>query len=50
MQDDILFSYMTVREALLFAANLKLNKSGPEKTQIVNKLLDLLKLSGVQDL
>ena len=47
MQDDILFSYMTVREALLFAANLKLKKSKKEKEEIVNKLLDTLKLKDV---
>ena len=30
MQDDILFAYFTVREALIFAAKLKLNCSDEE--------------------
>ena len=41
MQDDILYSYFTPREALLFAANMKLNhKSIEEREALVNGLIE----------
>lgn len=48
MQDDILYMHFTVREALKFAADLKLaHKPEEEKEEIVNKLLDTLSLKAV---
>lgn len=46
MQDDIIFQYFTVREALVFAARLKLKVSIEEQEKRVDRLLynlDLLK-------
>ena len=39
MQDDVIFEYFTVREALLFAAKLKLNLSEEEINRRVNDLI-----------
>lgn len=46
MQDDILFSFLTVKEALTFAARLRLRL--PEKEQD-ERVLDLLKNLGLWD-
>lgn len=43
-QQDILLSRLTCRETLMFAADLKLDKSKGEKTMIVNQLVDELGL------
>ena len=45
MQDDVIFPYFTVREALTFAARLKLRISEEEQDQKVSKLIDDLGLS-----
>jgi ABC-type multidrug transport system ATPase subunit len=39
MQDDILFPYFTVREALVFAARLKLRCSEAEQDERIDKLI-----------
>ena len=44
MQSDVLMSTMTVRETLMFAANLKLDLSMEEKIERVNDLTKRLKL------
>lgn len=49
MQDDIIFRYFTVREALTFAARLKLKISEEEQDKKVNKLINDLGLSHVAD-
>jgi len=50
MQDDILFQHFTVREALRFAADLKLaNKTDEEKEDRVNKLIEQLGLKATQN-
>jgi ATP-binding cassette, subfamily G (WHITE), eye pigment precursor transporter len=47
MQDDILYSHFTPREALTFAANLKLgHMSEEEKQKKINELIDQLGLKG----
>jgi ABC-type multidrug transport system ATPase subunit len=38
MQDDILFSHFTVREALIFAARLKLTTSTAEQDALVTNI------------
>jgi ABC-type multidrug transport system ATPase subunit len=49
MQDDILYSHFTPREALSFAANLKLGHlSEEEKEKKINELIDQLGLKGAQ--
>ena len=49
MQDDILFSFLTVKESLMFAADLRLRCSRIEKERKVTKLLKALGLWGVRD-
>lgn len=49
MQDDCLFGYFTVREALTFAARLKLKVPEQEQDKRIDKLLDDLGLSQVKD-
>ena len=44
MQDDVLYSHFTPREALLFAARLKLNTSSKDQNQKVEDLLSELEL------
>ena len=45
MQDDILYEHFTVKEALIFAASLKLcHKSRQERLELVEKLIDELGL------
>jgi ATP-binding cassette, subfamily G (WHITE), eye pigment precursor transporter len=48
MQDDVVFEYFTVREALIFAARLKLGVSEEEQDERVDQLLKDLQLEGVQ--
>ena len=49
MQDDILYSHFTPREALSFAANLKLGHlREEEKEKKINELIDQLGLKGAQ--
>jgi ABC-type multidrug transport system ATPase subunit len=49
MQDDILYQHFTPREALTFAANLKLgNVSEADKEKKINQLIDQLGLKGAQ--
>jgi len=48
MQDDILFEFFTVREALTFAARLKLNIPIEEQDKRINELIDDLGLYSVQ--
>ena len=45
MQDDVIFAYFTVREALTFAARLKLNCSVEEQDRRVQELIEDLGLS-----
>ena len=45
MQDDIIFSYFTVKEALRFAARLKLNISEQEQEKKINQLIQDLGLT-----
>lgn len=49
MQDDVIFSYFTVREALDFAARLKLNCGRDEIDRRVNDLIQDLGLQECQD-
>jgi ABC-type multidrug transport system ATPase subunit len=49
MQDDILFKLFTPREALTFAATLKLAKSKEEINRRVNVLIDELRLGNAQN-
>lgn len=49
MQDDILYTYFTPREALTFAARLKLRGTQKKKEQRVEELLEELGLSNVAD-
>lgn len=49
MQDDCLFGYFTVREALTFAARLKLKVPEQEQDKRIDKLLEDLGLSQVKD-
>ena len=49
MQDDIIFRYFTVREALTFAARLKLKVSEEEQDKRINKLIEELGLAHVAD-
>ena len=49
MQDDCLFGYFTVREALIFASRLKLKIPEAEQDKRVDKLLLDLGLSHVKD-
>jgi ABC-type multidrug transport system ATPase subunit len=39
MQDDVIFGYFTVREALTFAARLKLNLDPEEQDERVTRLI-----------
>jgi ABC-type multidrug transport system ATPase subunit len=39
MQDDVLFAYFTVKEALTFSARLKLNISRDKQDDKVSKLI-----------
>ena len=49
MQDDILYSYFTPREALEFAANMKLNHKTPEERQVlIDDLIEQLGLRNAQ--
>jgi len=48
MQDDILFEYFTVREALEFAANLKLRISAQERKERVDEIIKELGLGKCQ--
>jgi ATP-binding cassette subfamily G (WHITE) protein 2 len=45
MQDDIIFQYFTVREALIFAARLKLKVNIEEQNKRVTRLLHNLDLT-----
>ena len=45
MQDDVIFAYFTVKEALTFAARLKLNLSHAEQDKRVEQLIDDLGLT-----
>jgi len=49
MQDDVVFAYFTVKEALTFAARLKLKVSHEEQDERVNKLIDDLGLLSCQN-
>jgi ABC-type multidrug transport system ATPase subunit len=49
MQDDIIFSYFTVREALTFAARLKLKIPEDQQDQKIAKLIQDLGLVHVAD-
>lgn len=49
MQDDILFSYFTVREAITFAARLRLTVPTAEQDKIIDDLLNELGLFQVQN-
>ena len=49
MQDDILFSHFTVKEALTFAARLKLTTPIPEQDILVNQIIYELGLSHLVD-
>ena len=49
MQNDILFDTLTPREALMFAANLKLDVSKEAKIALVTKLISDLKLQRAAD-
>ena len=45
MQDDVLFSFFTVKEALTFAARLRLNVPAAEQDKIIDQLLQELGLT-----
>ncbi len=47
MQDDVLFATFTVREALRFAARLKLKVSEEEQDQLVEKIIHELGMSHI---
>ena len=50
MQDDILFAHFTPREALEFAAELKVSNLTPEeRKKKIDDLIDVLGLKNVQD-
>lgn len=49
MQDDVLFAYFTVKEALTFSARLKLNISRDKQDEKVSKLIRDLGLEKCQD-
>ena len=49
MQDDIIFSYFTVKEALRFAARLKLSVSIEEQEKRIEELITDLGLEDCQD-
>ena len=49
MQDDIIFAYFTVREALRFAARLKLTISIEEQEKRINSLIEDLDLTKCAD-
>ena len=49
MQDDIIFAYFTVREALRFAARLKLTISEEEQEKRIDTLIDDLGLTKCAD-
>ena len=49
MQDDVLFAYFTVREALTFAARLRLKVPIKEQDERVNNLILKLGLTKCQD-
>jgi ABC-type multidrug transport system ATPase subunit len=49
MQDDIIFEYFTVKEALIFAARLKLTISKEQQDIRVAKLIKDLSLSKCAD-
>ena len=46
MQDDILFEYFTVKEALTFAATLKLRLTEEERDERVREVIEELGLEG----
>ena len=50
MQDDLLFAFLTPREALTFSARLKLNKSIEDQDKLISKLLKDLGLTQVADM
>jgi len=45
MQDDVLFEYFTIKEALMFAANLKLNTTDELRHYRVMQLINELGLT-----
>ena len=49
MQDDVIFAYFTVKEALIFAAKLKLNCTDEEINQRVEDLIQELGLQDCRD-
>lgn len=49
MQDDVLFGYFTVREALTFAARLRLKISEADQDKRIDKLIDDLGLEKCKD-
>ena len=49
MQDDIIFAYFTVKEALRFAARLRLNISEAEQEKRIEELIEDLGLTHCQD-
>lgn len=49
MQDDILFSFFTVKEALTFSARLRLTTPIAEQDKLVDELLNELHLTHVQN-
>lgn len=49
MQDDIVFAYFTVKEALTFAARLKLHVSREEQDRRIDQLISDLGLQDCQD-
>ena len=49
MQDDVLFATFTVREALTFAARLKLKTSIEEQDDLVCQLIDDLGMSHISE-
>lgn len=49
MQDDVVFEYFTVREAITFAARLKLSLSIEEQDKRVSQLIETLSLQKCAD-
>ena len=49
MQDDVIFAYFTVKEALIFAAKLKLNCTDEDINQRVEDLIQELGLQDCRD-